>query len=54
MSFKEWEWDGVEKINILVFGESGVGKSTLINAILGSSVAETGIGGIHNKKNGKI
>lgn len=30
--------------NLAVFGKTGVGKSTLVNAIFGSEVAETGLG----------
>ena len=33
-----------EKINVLILGTSGCGKSTLINALLGSEVAQTGVG----------
>ena len=33
-----------QKINILVAGETGSGKSTLINSVFGSELAETGIG----------
>ncbi|WP_114558516.1 GTPase family protein [Desertihabitans aurantiacus] len=32
------------RFNLALFGKTGVGKSTLINAIFGSEVAETGIG----------
>lgn len=34
----------IGRINIAVFGKTGVGKSTLVNAIFGESVAATGIG----------
>ena len=30
--------------NLAVFGKTGVGKSTLVNAVFGSEVAETGVG----------
>ncbi len=32
------------KANVLVIGNSGVGKSTLINSIFGSERAVTGLG----------
>lgn len=34
----------IGRINILVLGKTGVGKSTLVNAIFGCPVAETGLG----------
>lgn len=40
--------------NVLVIGNSGVGKSTLINAVVGDDVAETGRGGEGITKNLKI
>ena len=36
--------DDMEKGNVLVIGNSGVGKSTLINALLGEELAKTGWG----------
>ena len=35
---------GLGRVNIAVFGKTGVGKSTLVNAIFGEPVAVTGIG----------
>ena len=32
------------RFNLVIFGKTGVGKSTLINAIFGEEVARTGIG----------
>ncbi len=32
------------RFNLAIFGKTGVGKSTLVNAIFGSDLAETGIG----------
>ena len=34
----------VGRFNLAIFGKTGVGKSTLINAIFGEEVARTGIG----------
>ena len=34
----------LSKVNIIIAGKSGVGKSTLINAAFGEELAETGIG----------
>lgn len=35
---------GYTKANIIVMGKTGAGKSTIVNALLGENVAETGIG----------
>ena len=46
-SFKaEFDKQAVElgRVNIAVFGKTGVGKSTLVNAIFGEPLAATGIG----------
>ena len=36
----------LKKMNFMVIGPSGVGKSTLINALLGEELAKTGLGGV--------
>src|SRR3954467_11114386 len=36
--------DKMGRFNLAIFGKTGVGKSTLINAIFGEDVAPTGIG----------
>ncbi|MEJ1229857.1 MAG: GTPase [Galbitalea sp.] len=33
-----------ERANIALFGATGVGKSTLLNAIFGAPIAKTGVG----------
>jgi len=35
---------GIGRFNLAIFGKTGVGKSTLINAIFGKEIAATGIG----------
>jgi uncharacterized protein (DUF697 family)/GTPase SAR1 family protein len=40
----EKQGDQIGRVNIAVFGKTGVGKSTLVNAIFGEQVAATGIG----------
>ena len=46
-SFRQ-QWDGqaaaTGRFNLAIFGKTGVGKSTLINAVFGEEVAKTGIG----------
>lgn len=44
----------MERGNVLVIGNSGVGKSTLINTVLGSEVAESGFGSEGTTKELKI
>jgi uncharacterized protein (DUF697 family)/GTP-binding protein EngB required for normal cell division len=43
---KAWQDKAVEigRFNLAIFGKTGVGKSTLVNAIFGSEIAATGIG----------
>lgn len=36
--------NAIGRFNLIIFGKTGVGKSTLINAIFGEEVARTGIG----------
>jgi uncharacterized protein (DUF697 family)/GTPase SAR1 family protein len=36
--------DRIGRFNLAIFGKTGVGKSTLINAIFGEDIAQTGIG----------
>lgn len=38
------EFEKMPKLNIMVLGKTGVGKSTLINSIFGDSLVRTGIG----------
>lgn len=42
-SVKE-EYEKLPKLNIMILGKTGVGKSTLINSIFGDSLVRTGIG----------
>ena len=41
----ERQLDTLGRFNLAVFGKTGVGKSTLVNAVFGAPVAQTGIGG---------
>ena len=43
---KEWQVQAekIGRFNLAIFGKTGVGKSTLINAIFGEEVAPTGVG----------
>ena len=34
----------IGRFNLAVFGKTGAGKSSLVNAVFGDTVAETGIG----------
>ncbi|HYP43727.1 MAG TPA: GTPase [Propionibacteriaceae bacterium] len=40
----ERQTSAIGRFNLVIFGKTGVGKSTLINAIFGEEVARTGIG----------
>ena len=35
---------GLNKLNVMVLGKTGVGKSTLINSVFQEPIAQTGIG----------
>lgn len=39
-----WESATLEPVNLAILGGTGVGKSTLVNAVFGEDLAETGIG----------
>lgn len=34
----------LQKVNLLVVGKSGTGKSTLINTVFGEEIVQTGVG----------
>ena len=40
----EKELMNMERVNILIIGKTGAGKSTLINGVFRDKIAETGIG----------
>lgn len=48
------EYSELEKLNVMVLGKTGVGKSTLINNMFNEKMAETGIGKPITKKMRKI
>ena len=41
----------MKKVRIVIMGKTGVGKSTIINAVLGEEKAQTGNGVAITKKN---
>lgn len=43
----------MRKVNLIVMGKTGAGKSTLVNALLGEEVAETGMGMAITQENKK-
>lgn len=41
---KRWEHATLEPVNLAILGSTGVGKSTLVNAVFGEDLAKTGVG----------